>query len=169
LHNLLGDNRRPLVLAGVDYLFPIYKEASTYTHLMDEGIAGNPEQLSAEDLHKQAWVILQPYFGKTKADAITQYGQSLNDKRASNDINEIVPAAYYGKVELLFVASDFQYWGVFNPATNVVITHQKQGLDDEDDLLDFAAIQTFIHGGIIYTVKMESVPGKPPLAAVFRY
>ena len=42
LHDLLKDERTPLVLAGVEYLFPIYREANTFPHLIDEGIPGNP-------------------------------------------------------------------------------------------------------------------------------
>jgi hypothetical protein len=30
------------VLAGVEYLLPIYREANTYPHLLAEGIHGNP-------------------------------------------------------------------------------------------------------------------------------
>src|SRR4030042_5582678 len=39
LNELLRKERAPLVLAGVDYLHPIYKEVNSYPHLMDEGIA----------------------------------------------------------------------------------------------------------------------------------
>ncbi|PIV00597.1 MAG: hypothetical protein COS57_15555, partial [Syntrophobacterales bacterium CG03_land_8_20_14_0_80_58_14] len=46
LHDLLRDERAPLVLAGVDYLFPIYREANTYPRLIEEGIPGNPQGIS---------------------------------------------------------------------------------------------------------------------------
>jgi len=52
--NLLNDEQDPLVLAGVDYLFPIYKEASQYSNLIDEAIKGNPDELSATNLHQKA-------------------------------------------------------------------------------------------------------------------
>ena len=47
-------------------------------------------------------------------------------------------------------------------------------LDEEDavfreDLLDLAAVQTLLHGGTIYAVEPEQVPGGGPLAALFRY
>ena len=47
LHDLLRDERAPLVLAGVEYLFPIYREANTYPHLIEEGIPGNPKGTSS--------------------------------------------------------------------------------------------------------------------------
>ncbi|MCD6353834.1 MAG: hypothetical protein J7M06_06465, partial [Proteobacteria bacterium] len=77
LYELLKDKQEPLVLAGVDYLFPIYREANSYSHLLDEGITGNPEGLSAEKLHRQAWAIVQPYFQKAQEDAVALYRQSV--------------------------------------------------------------------------------------------
>jgi hypothetical protein len=60
LYALLGKESAPLVLAGVDYLFPIYREANSYPHLMERGIAGNPEGLKGEELHEQGWRIVEP-------------------------------------------------------------------------------------------------------------
>lgn len=38
-----GTNMPPLVLAGVEYLLPIYRRANTYPYLLDGGVTGNPE------------------------------------------------------------------------------------------------------------------------------
>jgi hypothetical protein len=46
--------------------------------------------------------------------------------------------------------------------------HDKEQPGDAD-LLDFAAIQTFLQGGSVYAVKPDQIPDKAPLAAVFRY
>ena len=42
LHDLLKDERAPLVLAGVEYLFPIYREANTYPRLIEGGFPEIP-------------------------------------------------------------------------------------------------------------------------------
>ena len=42
LHALLKDEQAPLVLAGVAYLFPLYREANTYPHLLEECVHGQP-------------------------------------------------------------------------------------------------------------------------------
>lgn len=39
----LQEEGSPLVLAGVDYLLPIYRQANTYPHLVEGGLTGNPE------------------------------------------------------------------------------------------------------------------------------
>ena len=69
LHDLLRDERVPLVLAGVDYLFPIYREVNTYPYLMQDGIPGNPKATSIDQLHKLAIDIMSPYFQKAETEA----------------------------------------------------------------------------------------------------
>jgi hypothetical protein len=170
LRDLLRDEQAPLVLAGVDYLLPVYKEANTYPYLVEEGIGGSPEELSAEELHQQAWAIMQPLFMAAQKEAAAQYRQlaGAGSERGSNDLKEIVPAAYHGRVETLFVTVGLQQWGTFDPATNAVQLHPEAKPGDED-LLDFVAVHTLLNGGTAYAVGPEKVPGEAPLAAVFRY
>lgn len=168
VHNVLKDERVPLVLAGVEYLFPLYKHVSTYSYLVNEGVAGNPERLSPEKLHGQAWNIVRPYFEKEQRDAVAQYRQTAGTDRASCDVKAIVLAAYYGKVELLFVAVGLHRWGTFEPDTNLIQLHDEAKSGDED-LLGFAAIHALLNGGSVYGVEPDRVPDDAPLAAVFRY
>ena len=168
LHELLRNERAPLVLAGVDYLHPIYKEVNSYPHLMDEGIAGNPERLSAEELHELTWTIVKPYFQKAQQEAVNRYKEFASSGQASNRIRKIIPAASHGRVELLFVIPDLQQWGTFDPGTDEIHLHKKEKTGDED-LLEFAAIQTLLNGGTVYMAGAEKMPESGPLAAVFRY
>jgi len=43
LHEVLKEEKVPIVLAGVEYLLPIYREANSYNYLMDNWIPGNPD------------------------------------------------------------------------------------------------------------------------------
>ena len=170
LGELLRGERAPLVLTGVDYILPIYREANSYHHLLDEAIAGNPEELSAEQLHKKAWAVVQPHFDREREEAAAQYQQlaGAGSRQASKEVEEIVQAAYHGRVEILFVGLGLQQWGSFDGDTNTAELHQEAEPGDED-LLDFAAAQTLLNGGSAYAVEPEDVPGGAPLAAVFRY
>ena len=168
LQQLLKDENAPLVLAGVEYLFPIYREANTCPGLVDDGVTGNPEKLSAEDLHAQAWAIVAPLFNKAERDAFEKYRKFAGTGKTSRGVRKIVPAAYHGRVELLIVAVGVQQWGTFDPVRNVVQLHREAQPGDAD-LLDFAAIQTYMQGGDVYAVKPNHVPDDAPLAAVFRY
>jgi len=59
-------------------------------------------------------------------------------------------------------------WGTFDPATGEVHLHRRPRPED-DDLLDFAAIETFTNGGTVYVVPSGEIPGGTLSAAVFRY
>jgi hypothetical protein len=168
LQKILREERAPLVLAGVDYLLPIYQEANSYSHLMEKGIAGNPEGLNPEELQQEAWRLVEPYFLKAQEDAAAQYEQFAGGDRASSEIEKIIPAALDGRVDLLFVAVGVQRWGTFDPVTFSIHLHEELGPGDED-LLDFAALHTLLNGGTVYAVKPEEVPDEAPVAAVFRY
>lgn len=167
---LLRDERAPLVLAGVDYILPLYREANTYQYLLEEAITGNPEELSAEELHRQAWAILRSHFQTGRREAAAQYQRlaGAESELASNQLQEVVPAAYHGRVETLFVALGAQQWGSFDIGANAV-TSSKAAKPGDEELLDFAALHTLSNGGIVYAVEADKVPGGAPLAAVFRY
>jgi hypothetical protein len=168
VQELLADEQVPLVLAGVDYLLPLYREANTYPHLSEEGIEGNPENLSAKELHQRAWAIVQPRFLEEREVAAKQFRQFADTDRASDNLTDIVPAAYHGRVETLFVALGVQQWGTFDPAANEIQMHQDAEPGDQD-LMDSAAVQTLLHGGSVYAVELDQMPSEVSLAALFRY
>lgn len=168
LHELLHMETAPLVFAGVDYLLPIYREANTYPHLLEEGVTGNPDRREAEDLCEHAWPVVEPYFLKAQQEAAAQYRACAGTKRAAHTVKEVVLAAAAGRVESLFVAIDQEQWGVFDPTSGLLHVHKEARFGD-DDLLDIAATQTLLHGGAVYAVKRTSMPETTGVAAVFRY
>jgi len=168
IHNVLKDDHAPLVLAAVDYLLPLYKEANTYGNLFSEGITGNPDGLSPEMLHKQAWPLIESYFSKVKESSAARFMDFAGTGLSSNAIKEILPASYFGRVDTLFIARSSHLWGNFAPNTNAVTIH-KQAEPGDEDLLDYAALQTYMHHGAVYNVRPEEVPGTGEAAALFRY
>lgn len=167
LHSLQKNEQAPLVLAGVDFLFPLYREVNTCPNLVEGGISGNPEAMSLENLHRQAWQIVEPLFQEAVGNALAQYRQSSGTGLASQDIKEIVTAAPQGRVGLLFVALDCHQWGSVTPNDGPRLQEEMSATCE--DLLDFAAVRTFLNGGSVLTLPQEKMPGSGPLAAVFRY
>ena len=170
LAEILKNKKAPLVLAGVEYLFPLYQEANTYQHLVEEGITGNPENLQPEELHEQALKFVEPLFEQEQQKAMEHYQELAGSDtgKASHDLKEIVSSAYFQRVDSLFVAVGEQKWGHFEPDTNTVDLHEEAQADDQD-LLDFAAIHTILNGGKVYAVEPDKVPDNAPIAAIFRY
>ncbi len=117
--------------------------------MIDTVIKGNPDLLRTDELHKSAWDILEPHFQAAQAEAVAHYQQLAGQasERVADTLEKIVPAAYDGRVETLFVAAGVQQWGVFNPVTNEIEIHDQMESGDEP-LLDLAAVQTYLKGGI---------------------
>jgi hypothetical protein len=160
----------PLVLAGVDYLLPIFRRVSEYANIVPEGVTGNPERMRADELQAQAWPLVQPYFEQELAAVVEQYGQLVNMGWATHDLKEAVAAAYFGRVDKMIVAVDEQVWGKFDPATGKV---EQQAGDQKSDgdiaLLDAAAMQTLLNGGSVYGLLRAEMPVDAPAVAVLRY
>jgi hypothetical protein len=63
LHKLIRtEDAVPLILAGAEFLWPIYRKANSYSHLAAGGIAGNPERWTPEELHDKAWALVEANF-----------------------------------------------------------------------------------------------------------
>jgi hypothetical protein len=117
LPDLLGTEQAPMVLAGVEYLLPLYREANKYPHLLEKGILGNPERLKPEELHARAWEMVKPVFAQGRLKKrLRTFSQLAGTERATIDVAQAVPAAHHGRVELLFTAVDVEIWGTFDPA-----------------------------------------------------
>ncbi|MDZ8029966.1 hypothetical protein [Nostoc sp. DedSLP04] len=170
LYEKLKLQKAPLVLAGVEYLLPVYRQANTYQHLMDEAITGNPEILSAQELHDQAWPIVEADFQKSQQAVLDQFHELFGGDtgKASNNLQEVISAAYYQRVDSLLVAVGQQQWGLFDPTSETVYLHPEKEAGDED-LLDFVAAHTLLNGGTVYAVPFEEIPYSTAVAAIYRY
>jgi hypothetical protein len=166
----LRNERAPLLLAGVAYLLAIYRQANTYSELLEEAILGSPDDLRPEELHTRAWPIVAPRFERDRIEAMARYQQLLGAQPAlaSSYLRAIVPAAHDGRIATLFVAAGQRRWGTFDPTTGVLILHEAAQPRDTE-LVDFAAIETILHSGAVYVVAPEQLTDAAPLAAIFRY
>lgn len=168
LGRVLRDETTPLLLAGVEYLMPIYREISGYSHVADRELAGNCDYLSAYEIHQRAWPLMEPTFQRDREEAAAKYLQLAGTGKASDDIRQIVSAAHAGQVDSLFVDAHDLQWGQFDSQTATVELHDKPQTGD-DDLLDLAAVQTLLCRGAVFSVPREQVPSGASVAAVFRY
>jgi hypothetical protein len=168
INRLINQSTQPMVLAGVEYLLPIYREKNRYGYVLEQGITGNPEDRRVEDMHQEAWALVEPQMDQARMDAIDGYHILCNDHQSSNDIREILPAAYFGQVDILFVSTESKLWGKFDPDTQAVDIHERRQPDDED-LIDLAAKFAMTNGGLIYTYDMAEMPDGALIAATMRY
>lgn len=160
----------PLIVAGVEYLMPIFKEISKYPNIVDEYIKGNPEIFYGEDLHKESWKIMEPKFIKIQELAEAKYNQykGQQNKLYANSIESIIPKAYNGQVETLFVDKDADKWGKHDLEKNQVKIFNDKKFEAED-LIGYASLLTTSRGGTVFAVDKEKVPDGKEAAAILRY
>lgn len=168
LHSMLYHDGSPLILACVDFLAPFYKKANNYSGLLNERIKGNPENMKTEELHSRAWEIVSPYLERKKEECITRYRKLKGTGKTSNDIEEVIKAAFHGRVETLFVPNGIQRWGKYDRKDNKIKIKASPEPGDED-LLDLAATETFLNRGEVYVEPPGSIPEGDFIAAIFRY
>jgi len=58
LYRAIKGKQIPLILAGVDYLLPIYRKVNTYPYLVSEDIKGSMEHTSLDAIREQACEIM---------------------------------------------------------------------------------------------------------------
>lgn len=172
LRRMLDGETAPLVLAGVEYYLPIYRSVNDYPHLVDHTLirgAGSDQQ-KPQELQQKAWKIVEPIFQEERRRAVEQFRQliGVESNLVSEDLTEIVPAAVFSRVDTLFIPKGVHKWGHYDEASNALEIHDEPEAGDED-LFGFAALHTFLHGGTVYVVPPDEMPGKNGLAATFRY
>lgn len=170
VESVLADERAPLILAGVEYLCATYRDATSYANLFDEWIAGNPDLLRPEHLQEKGWALLAPRLQAAQDRSADLCRQALAHDRGGNRIEDVVPAAWNGRVDTLFVPLDRQRWGRFDPAggDQPVVLHEERRNGDVD-LLDLAAAHTLLNDGQVYAVPHEQMPDRQPILATYRY
>lgn len=169
LHEVLKDEKVPLVVACQDYLFPIYQEANTYKKLFNEPVPGNPsdyENMLA--LHAAALNVLEPHFNKEKEEKMVQF-REMNPGRTSTKVTEIIPAIFEGKVDTLFLQNREDIWGNYNENMASVDIQDEQNSANMS-LMNLAAVKVMEQGGKVYLIENEFMPEKDSkMNAVFRY
>lgn len=168
LHPYLNQEEAPLVLASVDYLQPLYQDVNTYSHLLADGIEGNPDVAQPDELRQAAWEKVAPLIEQSHQQALEQYHTLLGTGKASEQLAQVLSAAHRGQIDTLFTTANAHCWGEFDPASGQMEEHDPAQPQDRD-LLDLAAVQTFLQGGTVYVLDADSMPASVPAAAIYRY
>jgi hypothetical protein len=160
---LLQGEDSPLIIAGVDYLLPIYRDVNSYPHLLSDSIPGNPDERSPHELGQAANTLLGPVRDEQVERGLRSLEEAVGGGTASRRLDEILPAAHEGRVATLFVSPERSDWGAYDPSSGTVSVSDTRGPDDWD-LTDLAAAETLLHGGTVHATEREA-----GASAIFRY
>jgi hypothetical protein len=170
LRDVIMNDPRPVIPVGVESLLAIFRNVTQMTQLVSGQIETHADELSIQELQQRAEGIMARRRNATLGEARRRCRERLETgKQASDRIEEVVPAAYDGKVETLFVPSDERVMGYYDPSARSVKTSDTTDTESED-MLNLAAIHTYEHGGYVHVVPREHIPSVcgSPCAAVLR-
>lgn len=97
----LRQENAPLILAGVDYLHPIYKEVNQYRHLCREHISGNVKDLDEKGLRELAFKTIQPVFDQDRSAIKSRFHEAKKAGRVADGTGACKQAALEGRIETL--------------------------------------------------------------------
>ncbi len=152
LHDLLGADRRPLVLACVGYYVPIFRSVSRQVDVVELAIEGNPDHAKPLELHAAAWERVRDRFD-TGRRAWARYREALGTPNVSRTLTDAAARAAEGRVDTLFVSDH---------------------VDPDDDRydaveVDRAILATLAASGDVVAVPAGQLPGGEAAAAILRY
>jgi hypothetical protein len=166
----LQNQHAPLILAGLNYLLPIYRSVNSYAHLYDDAILSNPADLLPQELHARARAVSAPSFARAAERALERcrIGLGNGSGLATDQLRTIVPAAHSGRIDSLLLAQGETCWGSYAPSDSALSLGDASE-PHTTELLNLSAVQTLLHGGAVYALPPEELPGAALGAAVLRY
>jgi hypothetical protein len=165
---ILNKESVPLLLAGVEYLIPIYKSVAGYKNIWEKALTGSYEHQDGNSIYRDAMEVMEPYFKQRSQKALDMYANNSATALTSSIASDVIPAAFYRKVWHLFVEKDQHIWGTFDEMNNELKIHETQQEGDEC-LIDKAILKTVLNGGEVHVLEKERMPADSKIAALMRY
>jgi hypothetical protein len=166
--NALRGSSDPLIPAGVEHELALYRRVNTYPHLLEPGIHGAPDGLEAGNLHRRALELLDQCEAEPGAEVPEDFDKRVGTGHASTHIQQIVAAAWEGRVSHIYFQQGAAYMGAFDPV-RMKVKHTEDPLDSPVDLIQSAAEQTILHGGEAKILPSSAMPNGVPVCALMRY
>ncbi|WP_194777688.1 baeRF7 domain-containing protein [Pararhodonellum marinum] len=170
LEPILYKNPLPLYLAGVEYLGPIFRQASKYNHLQEGMVTGAYSEKDMQELHQKSWELAEPYFRQERLARKEVFGaKKAKNLAISNDNHKLILAALTGGVDTLLVNEKHEHlWGKYDPETHKIhLSDSRQ--NGNHCLIDEAATKVKEFKGKVYLVAPEDMPEDTQIAGTLRY
>ncbi|MEA1887535.1 MAG: hypothetical protein U9N72_10045 [Bacteroidota bacterium] len=170
LMKLLANDKKTMVLACVDYHFPVYQRISSYPNLFDRFINGNPDNEDPLVLHSEAWLLIKEYFRKQRENKITMFRELSGSGKTAVILDEIVRASVDGRLDTLFIVSGKDKYGTYDSEKRKLNISRGERKRNEVSLFNFSAINTLLNGGWVYISTEDEMPSKDTeINAILRY
>jgi hypothetical protein len=166
VHKILLGETAPMIVAGVDSETAIYRRVNSYPRLLNRAVHGSPDGLTLVELHDRALAIMRQTFSAPLSKVMTEFQDYRDRNRVLFSLDEILVAAYKGRVSDLLLRDDAVQRGVWDDDTQVC-TRNDNGAGE--DLLNLAALLTISHRGQVFGLKAHEMPDRVESAALLRF
>jgi hypothetical protein len=162
----LKEENRYLVIAADDSVFTLYKNLNSYHNLLDENLSGNSRQMNKRELREKSWEIVEGHLHDYLKEVKDRYLELKAGDKTSDNLEDIIEAAHYSKIDTLLLNKEAEKAGVFVEDKNEI---KLMGNNKDYDLYNFAAVQTIKNGGNVYSLTKEEMPENEDILAIYRY
>jgi len=166
INSELKDKKNHLIVAADDSVFSLYKNINNYQGLLDEHLSGNARQMNKKELREKSWEIIDSHIHDYLEEIKERYMEIKSSDKSSSELEEIVEAAHFGKVDTLVLNKLAEKAGVFIEDENEVKLMENT---KDYDLYNYAASETIKHGGLVYSIEKEDMPEETDILAIYRY
>ncbi len=167
--NYLHDKNEPLIVACVDYFYPIYKDVTEYKNLYPEFIKGSKKNAKESDLHRDALALLSDYFEAEVPERLEKFMTLAGTGKTAQSVENILPAAERGRVEHLILQYPESIFGLYDEEKRE-ITRKDPMEPGVKELLNELAALTVCTDGTVDLLPDEKFPVEDTYAiAVFRW
>jgi Bacterial archaeo-eukaryotic release factor family 11 len=167
LRGVLTGLEIPLILAATEPLESIYRSLNSYPHLVDQGVRGNPDNATNEELAAAAREVLDDVYAHELAEIRERFELFASRGRASTDVATIAHAATIGAVDTLLVDIEEKVPGFVDDGGAVTFADGDDGRSY--GVVDEIARRVLLSRGEVLAVRGPDVPGGGPSAAIMRY
>ena len=154
----LNGEQAPLILATVEATVPLWREVSRYKFLLVDYVAGNPDHLSASQLHAKAWPLAAPALDRRRQLARQRLEQAAGS-RVRFGLEKVIPAAMRAQIDTLFIDPAQTRFGRYHGDNETVEIHDQPGPGDQD-LVELAAVETLRNKGDVFAFDGNSTSGE---------
>ncbi|MEG0376257.1 MAG: hypothetical protein RR672_11555 [Raoultibacter sp.] len=158
----------PVILATLTQHQSEFRDLSTLSNLLDEGLEKPVESMSEQDLKDGALKIIGAAQDARIDHLAANFGNEQAAERATTDIRTIGNALVERKVETLLIEEGVTLPGSFDGVTGAIALARVSDADTDDVTDDFAQA-TLLQGGAVFVVDPDKMPGETGVAAYFRY
>ena len=164
----------PLILAAQPEIQGNFREMASWKELLPEGLQDNPDAMSDDQLREKAWALLDPARDKSRGDAIgpPQRTDRHRQRQGRHDAGGDRQGGARGPCRAVFLLPGRPVGGRLieagDQAGDRIVAHDEKA-EDDDDLLNYAAVMTLRQGGDVTLVEPAQLPPPGLAAAILRY